>query len=204
MVQEVAMSEHTAAIFANRDASDDPVSFLERLGFSGLELRGPVDADEAGSINLDGVAIACHNGWTVVYNTPDMFGSGSLPDLDAPPQNGLWPKPVEKRLIQLSLESDVLSYLMEGSTGTYGLAWYVGGKRLRLFLHHHQKVVFDEGKPLDSERPPFAKVPQFQLEMVFMMLAHHLVGDLFDAEFQAYDYTSPPGSESTGLRIFRG
>lgn len=197
------MSEHTAAIFVNRDASDDLDGFLERLGFSGLELRGPVDADDAGSMRLDGVAIACHNGWTVVYNSPDMFGSGVLPDLDDPPWASLWPDPVEKRLLELSVGSKVLSYLMEGSTGTYGLAWYVGGKRLRLFLHHHQKVVFDEGK-LPAEKPAFAKVPAFQLEMAFMRLAHQLAGDLFDAEFQAYDYASPPGSESTGLRIFRG
>jgi len=195
------MSEHTAAILVNRDASDDPDGFLERLGFAGLELRGPVDADEAGSIRLDGVAIACHNGWTAVYNSPDMFGSGLLPDAAKPPFKGLWPEAVENRLLELSVGSKAFGFLLEGSTGTYGVTWHVNGKRKRLFLHHHMKVVFDEGKPLDAEKPPLARVSQALLEMAILSLAHYLTED-FDVEFQAYDYRSPPGS--TGLSLFRG
>jgi hypothetical protein len=86
-----------------------------------------------------------------VYNSPDMFGSGILPDADEPPFKGLWPDSVENRLRELSVGSQAFAFLLEGATRTYGLTWHVDGKRKRLFLHHHMKVVFDEGKPLDGE-----------------------------------------------------
>jgi hypothetical protein len=199
MARELTMSWHSAALFINRDASDDLHGFLEHLGFVGLELRGPVDEDEAGSIHLNGVAIACHNGWTIVYNTPDMFGSGILCDLNKPPWRSLWPKPVEKRLVDLSAGSKIVGFLLEGATGTYGFAWHVGGRRLRLFLHHKSEVVFDEGKPLKGERPPLAKVPIHELEGAILRLTFSLAPlshPPFELEFHAYDYACPPGTTS--------
>jgi hypothetical protein len=182
-------------MFVNRDFSDDFGGFLKSLGFVGLKLRGQVDADEVSSYRLNGVAVAGVNGWTIAYNSPDMFGSGIIPDREEPPFKGLWLDLVEKQLVELSKGSKVFGFLMEGSTGTYGISWHVDGRRKRQLLHLHQEVVIDEGKPLDYERPALSQVSMAEYETVILDIAGSIVSwdDLDTVEFKVFAYKRAPG-----------
>jgi hypothetical protein len=189
------MSEHTSGILIHRDFSANVPGFLENLGFDKPERQGTVDWETATSWQLDGVAVTCVDGWTVVFNSPDMFGRGELADDAQPPAEGLWTPAVERRLAALSVGSKVFAFLLEGGWGTYGFTWHLDGQRRRLFAYHREKVVFDEGATLGAERPRITEVRLHLIESAILGLVEPLclAWERLECDFAKYKY-----------RLFRG
>jgi hypothetical protein len=189
------MSWHTSAIFIQRELGDGIPDFLNRLGFVGIRERGSVSFDDATSYRLDGIAVANIDGWTIAFDSPGMFGAGHLPDLPDITEAKIWPERLEGQLASMSKDGKSLAFLLEGSTGTYGLAAFVNGECVRTFLHHHQKIRLNAGVPIAGEDPPLENVPLHEYEMAIFNVTDQfcLPFDRFaEATYLAFDYESGP------------
>lgn len=189
------MSWHTSGILIQQDLTRDAAGLLKRLGFVGLEPQDRIGLEEATRLSLDAVAINVKpvNGWTAIFNSPDFFGSGYLPDEDN--ADAVWVETVERELVQLSARGKVFGFIMEGSTGTYAITLHERGKRRRAFLHLHRRVVIDEGSPLSGESPAFSRRGMGELETAILKLADVVCLPFFDlesTEFQVYTYDQCP------------
>ena len=186
------MSWHTSGLYINRDYSQVLPGLLCQLGFEAPQLRCHVDLDDATSFRRqpDAVATACVDGWTIMFNQPDMFGAGSLPDAAVSPKHTIWPDRFEQCLRTLSRRSRVFGFIAEGSTGTYGFTFHEDGSLLRAFLHHHSHISLNVGPPLPQEDGMSYKL--IDLETTILSLANtQLPWDALELiEFEAYAYRS--------------
>lgn len=189
------MSWSTSGILIQQDLTAEGPRLLERLGFAGLQPQDEISLDEATSRSLDAVAISMApvKGWTAVFNCPDMFGSGAIPDEGE--ASSVWVDGVENQLVELSRCGSVYGFLVEGMTGTYGFTVHQKGKRIRTYLHVHQQIVIDEGKPLRGEHPGIAEGDMGALETAVLNYSELLGLPFFDLEavaFQVYTYSKCP------------
>jgi hypothetical protein len=153
------------------------------LGCSGLRQVGEVDGDEAGSLHLGGKAVGVVDGWTLIWDPMMFLGEG--PEVAVPP--GLWPRQVEEALVHWSQRTRIYSFLTEGSSGTYGFAWYANGTRRRLCLRRQGTLVLEDGSVLPEERDAEAREPNEEPdenpddEQVLFALMEGLTGVSMDA-----------------------
>lgn len=139
------MSWHTGGA-AIKGSDSDPASLLESLGFPGLKLSREVDGEEASSSSLEGKAVAVVEGWTFVWD-PIML---MLPDPTIF-ESAIFPAVVEAQFCVLSQAGGVFAFVMEGTSGTHGYAFYRSGVRERVWLAQEGAAILDEGNPLPGE-----------------------------------------------------
>jgi hypothetical protein len=123
---------------------------LADLGLPGKRDVGVVSGDQAGASDLQGRAIGVVQGWTVVWD-PMMFIPDGLDDFEGLFETGIWCAAVEQGLLTLSQRSRVYSFVVEGSSDSHGFAWYVNGRRRRLWLSQEGSFVMQEGPRLAEE-----------------------------------------------------
>ena len=189
------MGWHTAGILLDSDEPDSIPAFLTDLGFAAPRSGATVDGEYASSFELQAVAVASRDGWSLFFNSPDLFGSGELPELPKARQNRLWPASVEQALEEYSKRCWILSFLMESACNCYGFASYEHGQRHRFRLLHHGNLRFDRGSPLSGERGIFRSPGGDDEESILILLGHlcPVFNDLLDSQFQVYTYLNPPG-----------
>jgi hypothetical protein len=162
------VSWHTSALVIEGRHSDRAPHLLAELGFPGKTEIGVVGGDAAGSSDLRGRAIGLVGGWTVLWD-PMMFVPDGLDDLEGMFDVGIWARPVESALQRLSQASRIYLFIVEGSSDTYGFAWYFRGRRRRLWLSQSGAVVFEDGARLPEELAPVAEEPDNEQRMFLLM-----------------------------------
>lgn len=178
------MSWHTSALVIEGHHADRGAQLLADLGLPGKRDVRAVSGDQAGASDLEGRAIGAVGGWTVVWDAM-MFIPDGLEDLEGMFETGIWSASVETALLRLSQRSRVYSFVVEGSSGSYGFAWYVKGQRRRLWLSQEGSVVLEDGPPLSEEAPAAQEEPDGEQRMFVLMRA--LTGvSIADADAASY------------------
>lgn len=131
------MSWHTNGVLIRSDHSKDFPALLARLGLPGAVEGEPVDFDEATSVGNFGVAAGVVDGWTA------LWGFGVIA-LDA------------AAFAEISRRAAVFQVVLEGTSDTAGFGWWVGGERVRDWLHQGGELLRNEGDPLPGEKKAFA------------------------------------------------
>jgi len=162
------MSWHTSALVIEGPQVDRGAQLLADLGLPGKRDVGAVSGDDAGASDLEGRAIAAVAGWTVVWD-PMMFVPDELDDLEGMFETGLWAAGVESALLRLSHSSRIYSFVVEGSSDTYGFTWHVGGVRRRLWVSQSGAVALEDGSPLPEELAAAPEEPDEEQRMFLLM-----------------------------------
>jgi hypothetical protein len=180
------MSWHTSAIFLNSHCGKGAVSCFSYLGLPGARFVRNISFDDAASNRIEGRAIAVVDRWTVVFD-PLMFMT--LANAQGVSSEGIWPVVLESRLRGLSNKWEIVSILLEGSSGSYGFARFAGGAQVRCFLRQSGQSIIDLGAPSEAERQAFAD--HADEEAAVLTLAQGLtvsLAELSAAEFSLYEF----------------
>jgi len=172
------MSWHTSGIAVKSIGALTDEKFLSMLGLGPLTPGEEVDFDEAGSSDIEGLAIGKCGEWALAFN-PSMFLSGSGSSADW--RNSMWPPALEKRLIGVSKDFPVFGLILEGTSGTADFSFYRSGKRERCFMVQEGKTVFEQGQSLKEEKEAFSE--ESDPEQRILLLAEKLGLD-FNSEIQ--------------------
>jgi hypothetical protein len=124
--------------------------------------------DDVGSSSLEGRATALVGGWTVVWD-PMMFVPDDMDDFAGMFEEGIWTDGVDRALSRLSKGGRVYSFVAEGSSDTHGFAWYVDGKRRRLWLSQEGHVAMQDGTPLPEELASSSEEPDPEQRLFVLM-----------------------------------
>lgn len=84
-------------------------------------------------------------------------------------EDSIWSAQLDAALARLSRSSRVYSFLTEGTSGTHGFSWYVGGARRRLWLWQAGSLVMEMGAPLQEEDDAAAEDPDGE-QMLFALM----------------------------------
>ena len=186
------MSWHTSAILLNTELGPDVPEFLSAIGFINPEPGEIISGEDASSHLLEAVAAVSQSGWTLIFNSPEMFGTPITDESGTSPLDQLWPDSVDQVLADTSRTCRVFSFLMEGFTHSYGFADYDGGQRRRQFVHAQGRVQVDEGAPLPGETE---SSPLKTLEFKIFEVAERCCpefNELLDASYKVCTYSAAP------------
>jgi hypothetical protein len=148
------MSWHTSGVLIHADFSDDFPGLLEKLGVSDAERQDePISFEDATSVSMEGLGVACVDGWTCLFSSLAVF----LIDSEA--------------LAKIAKKADVFTFTLEGSSGAAGFEWLTGGKSVRRRMVVEGDVTVDTGKPLAVEKKIFAKEEDDEQRVLLLMEA---------------------------------
>jgi hypothetical protein len=181
------VSWHTSALVIEGHHAERGAQLLADLGLPGKQDVGAISGDQAGASDLQGRAIGLVRGWTVVWD-PMMFIPDGLDDLEGMFETGIWSAAVEQALLTLSQRSRVYSFVVEGSSDSHGFAWYVSGRRRRLWLSQEGSVAMEEGPRLAEEAAATAEEPDGEQRMFVLMkaLTGVSIGDADAASYRVF------------------
>lgn len=148
------MSWHTSGLVIHQStAAKDYRSFLQKLGIEEPEFTEALPFDDAISATSDGdaIAIASADGWTSIWGSMVMV----IVDDDD--------------LAKASRNSEILSFLMEGASGSYMFEWWENGKPIRKRFTQAGEIVLNDGTPLPQEKAIFENEPDEE-EQIFALI----------------------------------
>jgi hypothetical protein len=177
------MSWHTCGLLIKDDIADTPEECFARLGLMPLQFDEFVDFDEAVSLELVGKAYAYIEGWHVIFDPMLFFDLDENPTADG---SGFVPDAIESGIAKSGLNSIV--FLLEGSSGTYGISQYVDGRIVRCLLVQEDEILQNEGTPLPFEQMLLAE-SQGDYEQFILMFAQKLAlnfDKLQNQQFRVY------------------
>lgn len=179
------MSWNTSAILIHSRIGDAPEQCFASLGASGGKFVRSISFDEAASSSLEGLALAVVEGWTLIFD-PVMFMNLHFPAEESP---SIWPRTLDRRLLELSREQEVVSFLLFGVSGTSGFAHFIGGERKRVFLYQQGEQLKNVGAPSTQEQQAFAE--KEDEEQAILSLIERLSVDwdkVAEAEFALFQF----------------
>lgn len=159
----------------------DPEVCLRDLGFKPGQHLGVVDADTAMALDLSGLAVGTTAEWTVVVDPlffVDPVGSDA-------PRETVVPATLQRRLSSMQIEA--LALLLEGTSGTYGFAYFKDGKEVRAWLQQEGQTIFERGRRLAAES--VSRLASVDSEEALLSMASHVgapADALAELEFQLY------------------
>ena len=160
------MSWHTSGIILRGDWHRSPAKLFGELGFAEPKWARSASFEEVTGVTLEGRAVGYVKGWTIVWDAHMFF---NLAEPEAPSPDCLWSAPVDWGLTRLSQDSFVFSFILEGSSGTYGYSVYQGGHRIRTFLAQEDTVRIDSGDALQEETAVFARETDGEARIFLLM-----------------------------------
>ncbi len=121
----------------------EQIKLLSRLKLElSPAIEKPLTYEEVISRDFEGTAIGFYQQSTIIS---DRFLSQqsiiSFPQLSS----------LDKSLMSLSNDGDILSFYLQGNIGYYGFAYYRDKKKIRVYLNLEGEVVIDAGEPLSEE-----------------------------------------------------
>ena len=179
------MSWNTSAIFIHSSLGHEPEQLLARLGAQNAEPAGRVSFDVATSGLGEGWAIGVVEGWTLLFD-PNMFLALGWPEGDSA---SIWSPALEPRLREMSRESEVVSFLLGGASGTAGFAHFKDGELARCFLFQDGQLK-DVGAPSPEEQQAFAEEDGDEEQAVLSLAAQLSVSwdKIAEAEFALFRF----------------
>jgi hypothetical protein len=175
------VSWHTSLLFLKTDIGREPKTCLLDLGFKPGEHLGSVGGDEALSLDLPGHAVGTAAEWTIIVDPLFFVDPGSL---DAE-REGVLPLTLKQKLCTMRIEA--LALLFEGTSDTYGFAYFVNGKQARAWLQQEGQTVFEQGGSLAMES--LSRLGSLDAEEALLSIAFGLgapVNDLEQLEFELF------------------
>ncbi|RMG25733.1 MAG: hypothetical protein D6730_10395 [Bacteroidetes bacterium] len=125
-----------------KDFSGQELRLLRMLGMENWVYQGEISIRKASRFDFMQTAIGVYNDCTLLINHFLPYDLSFEPDTLYEP---------DRHLMALSLEADVLAFLMDGTSGTYFFSCYRAGRRIRLRHTQPGEVLADTGTPFAIE-----------------------------------------------------
>ena len=177
------MSWHTSLLFLKTDIGREPKTSLLDLGFKPGEHLGSVGGGEALSLDLPGHAVGTTAEWTIIVDPLFFVDPGRL---DAE-REGVLPLTLKQKLCTMGIEA--LALLLEGTSGSYGLAYFKDGKEVRTWLQQEGQIIFEKGPRLAAES--VIRLASADAEEMVLSMASNIgapVDALAQIDFQLYSH----------------
>lgn len=178
------MSWHTSGFLIQSDCHTRPEWLFSQLGLGSPKLIDKCSFEEATSFNSIGWAIGRVAGWTVVWDSLMFL---DLEELQPSSSQSLWPAHVDAGLARLSVDSQVFSILLEGTSSTFGFMLHRGGTCIRCYLKQSDTIQINFGKLLSEEVSIFSI--QADAETQFLSLLERVtvpINHLIESEYDVY------------------
>ncbi|RYG62960.1 hypothetical protein EON80_22130 [bacterium] len=181
------MSWNTSAILINSRIGETPEQCFAALGAETGESEGNISFDEASSLSLGGRAIAVVEDWTIIFD-PFMFRTLYM-DSEGE-SKGIWPFELENRLQELSTGHEVVSFLIFGTSDTFGFAHFQGGEQSRCFLFQEGAALKQIGTVSAEEELAFAQNPGDEEQAILSLVEKLSVSwdQIAAAEFALFQF----------------
>lgn len=174
------MSWHTSGLILRRSNGDLTALLAAIVGGK----RRIEDRQSWDEILEDGqhLAVATTGAWLVIID-PFLFLH-----LGGPPANGIWPQALEQ-LFERHATSG-FTFLLEGTSATYGFALYDSGSKTRCHLIQDDRVLVDDGEPTSAEVELHEEMTSADGEEFVLRLMERLtlpLGTLETLEFDVFE-----------------
>ena len=128
-------------------------SLLERLKGDHHRRAGAATFLDAIRRDNEATAVGFVNGRTMLLDHFLPFDCSYVPGRSGP---------LDEKLAPLSLEGDILNFIVDGVSGTYCFSLFSQGRRIRRWATLPDKLLCDEGRPLlaESQPPPGDPTPE--------------------------------------------
>jgi hypothetical protein len=148
------MSLHVAALLARGDARSEVSALCAQVGcaMGDKPVRSAIPFDDLRQGDTNDCGLAFVRDWTVLWGhsgllSPSLDFIARTPD----PQIYATAEHLAPALAAFSENREVYFSISDGTTGTYGLDRYAGGRRARSLWELEGEVIRDEGSPLSEE-----------------------------------------------------
>jgi hypothetical protein len=156
------MSWKFAGIIFKKDYQSAYPDLLQRLEVKYEQCAGGFSFSDAISRENQATALGRVNGHTMLLHHLLPYDCSYEPGVEGR---------LDAILASLSLEGDILNYIIDGISGTYCLSVFSKGTRTRRWATESGKVLCNEGEPVSGETPVVSKLAATEnaLPAIFVM-----------------------------------